>query len=170
MCGEKHTQLQDIAIGWLYKNGCDIFSQECQLPNGDIADVVGVKHNGYRQHELVKGNGQLEWETKRLDASYYIEAKASRSDLICRKQRKCYELSVTRPVCNFYYLIVADGIKVEDTLYPEWGVLNEAGEVVRRAKRKEIPESINPKYLKSIERSIAHSLVYRVFGKLYFDK
>lgn len=39
----KHDQLSDIGIEWLYKNGCGVFSTECQLLDCQIADAIGVK-------------------------------------------------------------------------------------------------------------------------------
>ena len=68
---EKHAQLQDVAIGWLYGVGCSIFAKEVPTQNG-VADALGVKTR----------NGK--------DDVYYIEAKVSRSDLICKKQKVVY--------------------------------------------------------------------------------
>jgi hypothetical protein len=166
MTGEKHNQLQDIAIGWLYKNGCDIFSKECQLPNGEIADAIGVKFDFHRQVPKVI-DGQTVYVDEVHDKTFYIEAKASRSDLICQKQKAVYHHSLLRPVADVYYLIVADGITVEDDLYPEWGVIGEDGFVRRKAKRMKRDYQEQKLTQKSIERVIAHSLVYRVYGKLY---
>jgi hypothetical protein len=103
------------------------------------------------------------------DTVYLIEAKASRSDLICYKQGLCYRRSIRRPLCDFYYLIVADGVKVEDDLYPRWGVINEQGMVVRKAKRMNKSLGFREALRKDIVRVIAHSLVYRTFGKLYLQ-
>lgn len=66
-----HKSLQDVAIGWLYGVGCSIFAKEVPTENG-IADALGVK--------TLHGK----------DDVYYIEAKASRSDLICKKQKAVY--------------------------------------------------------------------------------
>ena len=141
----KHCALQNTAIRWLYGIGCSVFAQEVPTKNG-IADALGIRTR----------EGSV--------ATYYIEAKASRSDLICLKQKCVYRRSVEWKDMgiDFYYLIVADGVRVEPELYPNWGVINESGEVIRRAKRMANTESAT--YL--LEK-IAHVLVYKVFGKLY---
>lgn len=172
----KHDELCNTAINWLYARGCSVFAQEVPTRNG-VADALGIVT--YQGRERV----------------YYVEAKASRSDLICPKQRGVYARSVeafaqfcplhifktqqdqaktceaciyrTRTYDNhidYYYLIVADGVKVEDTLYPEWGVIDERGRVIRKAKRIKRTENFNHReYI----QDIAHVLVYKVFGKLY---
>lgn len=129
---------------------------------------------------------------------YYIEAKVSRADLICKKQRNVYRRSVgmydVRCYCHnfrmdgktrdgwedcgeckrlaensydtgvdFYYVIVADGVVVEPSLYPMWGVLDQRGNVIRKAKRMKRAT----KDTKSVAEAIAHVLVYKVYGKLY---
>jgi hypothetical protein len=140
---EKHKQLQDTAVRWLYEKGCSVYAKEVPTKNGN-ADALGIKTPRDRKETI-----------------YYIEAKASRSDLICLKQKrvylrsvgtenqKCYYhtfggidfpkqipeagcaecLKVNRERLDtgidFYYLIIADGVKVEDTLYPEWGIISE---------------------------------------------
>jgi len=184
----KHHKLQNTAIRWLYSRGCSVFAQEVPTRNG-IADALGI----------ITRQGD--------ERVYYIEAKASRSDLICKKQKCVYARSVREnkihcPVhtllqgkgyiklygeekikaeiaecdqCNAmppvydlqidqYYLIVADGVKVEPELYPMWGVINEQGEVVRRAKRILRTEDFDHKHYME---AISHVLVYKHFGKLY---
>lgn len=150
---KKHEELSRKAIDWLYQRGCSAFANEVTTFNG-IADAFGVKTNGAKY------------------TSYYIEAKASRSDLICNKQKGVYRRSIDVPNhcgVDFYYLIVADGVKVEDSLYPNWGVLDERGNVIRRAKRYVWKDGDS--YIKDITkwhlRNIAHALVYRVYGKMY---
>jgi len=178
----KHDKLQDVAIGWLYKIGCSIFAKEVPTKNG-VSDALGIITR--REKKTV----------------YYIEAKVSRSDLICPKQKAVYQRSIGdlmekcyvhkyadkhigyEPLCkseeciacrdiqkskydmgiDFYYFILADGVAISDSEYPEWGILNEKGVVVRRAKRMKTPEE--PKV--SLIESIAHVLVYKAFGKLY---
>jgi hypothetical protein len=162
----KHSELKDIAIRWLYNNGCDIFSQECPLPNGEIADAIGVKRIRKPRRGLQDGES-WRWETEWVDSIYLVEAKASRSDLIRSKQGLCYRRSLRKPICDFYYLIVADGVTVEESLYPRWGVINEQGVVVRKAKRMEKALDFRTVWYKDVVRVIAHSLVYRTFGKLY---
>ena len=143
----QHAILQNIAIYWLYGRGCSIFGQE--VPVGyEIVDALGLKYDEYGKHGTV----------------YSIEAKASRSDLICAKQKGCYENSLHHPHADFYYLIVAEGITVEKELYPMWGVINCEGRVVRKAKRM-IPHENHDQF--KLSRAIAHVLVYKVFGKLY---
>lgn len=182
----KHDQLQDIAIGWLYARGCSIFAKEVPTSNG-IADALGVK----TPPRYLGESGQK-------DTVYYIEAKTSRSDLICLKQKSVYRTSVgwidercyyhrfpmlsglmatganecdqCRRISagkedtgiDFYYLIVSDGVAVEKTLYPEWGVINERGKVIRKAKRMRRENDVN-----GIIVNVAHVLVYKVFGKMY---
>lgn len=176
----EHARLQNIAIGWLYNSGCSVFALEVPTQNG-IADALGIRKSDV----------------------YYIEAKASRSDLICRKQKavyaratgmvveKCYYhkmrdnqetmafLSAEVPEANcigckeiekmnadtgidFYYFILADGVKIADSEYPVFGVLSAEGKVVRRAKRMK-KQGDNS----ALVVAIAHVLVYKVFGKLY---
>jgi len=174
----KHTQLANTGISWLYKNGCSVFAKEVSTENG-IADALGIRTRN-KKHTV-----------------YYIEAKSSRSDLICFKQKSVYaracgyagyrfciihmtklaKIHLDWKSCkdcqritheakdtgiDFYYLIVADGIKVEDSLYPNWGVINENGIVIRRAKRMK-----RERDTKQLIENIAHVLVYKVFGKLY---
>lgn len=151
----KHDELCHKAILWLHARGCQAFANEVPTWNG-VADALGIKD----------------------DTVYYIEAKASRSDLICRKQKgidawiqhaKKVDAMGDSPRAHwfrndvdFFYFIIADGVKFEDTLYPDWGVINENGFVVRRAKRmSKIEDSKKPM------KAIAHALVYKVFGKLY---
>lgn len=184
----KHHELQNTAIRWLYARGCSVFAQEVPTRNG-IADALGV----------ISRFGD--------EKVYYIEAKASRSDLICAKQKGVYKRSVSKcrkycsvhelmsgkgyiqrygeervmaeikecANCNamppvydnnidLYYLIVADGVKVEKELYPEWGVIDERGKVTRRAKKIERSEVFDHKHY---FEAIAHVLVYKHFGKLY---
>lgn len=155
MAGDKHKELILTAIYWLHKRGCSVFANEVPTCNG-IADALGV----------ITRPGD--------ERVYYIETKVSRSDLICRKQKDCYEKSM-RPKgyhysnwrtmdmdIDYYYLIVADGVKVEPEIYPNWGVINEEGTVIRKAKRmRETAE------IKQHVESIAHVLVYKHFGKLY---
>ena len=182
----KHKDLCDTALLWLYGRGCSVFAKEVPTRNG-IADALGI----------MTRHGQ--------EKVYYIEAKASRSDLICLKQKCVYKRSVSDygarctfhetneqtsllnksfkdthaticPECiernqnlydnhiDYYYLIVADGVKVEPELYPEWGVINQKGEVVRKAKRiKRTPNYDPTHYLVNI----AHVLVYKAYGKIY---
>jgi hypothetical protein len=58
---------------------------------------------------------------------------------------------------------VADGVTVEDSLYPMFGVINERSEVVRKAKRMKRNDRTNSDLIVSV----AHVLVYEVYGKLY---
>lgn len=149
-----HKELSLKAIFWLYERGCSVFANEVPTKNG-IADALGVVTDW-------GGNGKT---------SYYIEAKASRSDLICKKQKTCYERSILAneteygcPGIDFYYLIVDEGIMVENSLYPQWGVINSKGAVIRRAKR--FKHNVNRNALVT---AIAHVLVYKVFRKLYLQ-
>lgn len=183
---DKHKELQKTAITWLYNQGCSIFAEEVPTNNG-IADALGIRTRDDK-HTI-----------------YYIEAKVSRSDLTCFKQKACYLRSTGNKdaLCyyhafnkfpdlmgvdrkmdvakdckdceairsnsgdtgiDFYYFIIADGVKFEDTLYPEWGILNEKGEVIRRAKRR-----IREKESHSLIENVAHVLVYKCFGKLYLN-
>jgi len=183
---DKHKQLQQLAITWLYERGCGIFGKEIPTRNGN-ADALGIK--------VVNGD-------KSGDV-YYIECKASRSDLICLKQRACYlrsdghgmercyihnwkgvdeevqkEKAKTCDQCiktklhcgdtgiDFYYLVVADGVKVEDTLYPKWGVISENGKIIRKAKRMKRVERDNSEHL----INVSHVLVYKVFGNMYLGE
>lgn len=188
MATDKHKQLALTAIWWLHKNGCSVFANEVPTRNG-IADALGIVTRA--------GSERV----------YYIEAKASRSDLICAKQKAVYARSVTasKEYCSihsllvrnkkyratygedriekeiaecsgcqsimpydmhidYYYVIVADGVTVEPELYPEWGVLNESGIVVRRAKK--MPKTSKFDHRHYLE-AIAHVLVYKLYGKLY---
>lgn len=177
----KHKDLQDVAIGRLYEFGCSIFAKEVPTENG-IADALGIK--------TLHGR----------NAVYYIECKASRSDLICAKQKAIYKTAIGDftarcylhsygdgkgglmrpdntgcPACeemeaargdtgiDFYYLIVADGVKVEDTLYPAFGVINEKGIIVRKAKKMKRDEAKVQKLIVAV----AHVLVYKAYGKIY---
>lgn len=177
---EKHAQLQDTAILWLYGKNCSVFGKEIPTRNG-IADALGIVTSGGK------------------NTVYYIEAKASRSDLICNKQKMVYRVAVGQEqfrcplhmmkmvkwteqellACgnckqeidfgvgvDFYYLIVADGVVVEPALYPEFGVINEQGRVIRKAKR--IKKSKDYNIIKLLE-AIAHVLVYKAYGKLYLN-
>lgn len=180
---DKHKELQKTAIRWLYNKGCSVYAEEVPTENG-VADALGI----------ITRIGQ--------ERVYYIEAKQSRSDLLCLKQKSCYRRSVgdKEAMCffhsvhkfpdlegkdhkkemsdsceeciklrsqrdtgvDFYYFIISDNIKIEDTLYPEWGVINEKGEVIRKAKRQKREKAVDKLVI-----SIAHILVYKVFGKMY---
>jgi len=187
---EKHAQLQDLAIRWLYGIGCSIYAKEVPSKNG-VADAIGVKTRN--------GKGDV----------YYLECKASRSDLICLKQKAVYaratgqqddwcwahnpeiyrslfkdkgidrtvgwqdcetckrlKAAIADTAIDFYYLVIADGVKVEDTLYPAFGVIDEHGTILRRAKRMKRSDRDNTETIVSI----AHVLVYKVFGKLYLGE
>lgn len=156
----KHDELCNTAIVWLHARGCQAFAQEVVTWNG-IADALGIKG----------------------DDVYYIEAKASRADLICKKQRgidawiqrsKQVEAMGDNPRAHwfrndvdFFYFIIADGVKFEDTLYPDWGIINEHGAVIRRAKRQKKFAGIG---VEKLLRAIAHALVYKVYGRLYLPQ
>jgi hypothetical protein len=64
---------------------------------------------------------------------------------------------------DFYYVVVADGVKIEPSLYPMFGVIDERGTVVRKAKRMKRNDRVNREHIVAV----AHVLVYKVFGKLY---
>ena len=169
MKGDKHEQLQDTAINWLYGRGCSVFAKEVPTWNG-IADAVGVVTN---QRPYGKP-----------DIAYYVETKASRGDLICLKQKSCYkrtEQLTIRSVSienwmyfgqerewkypndiDFFYFIVTDELEIEPTLYPLWGVISEKGKVIRRAtKMRKEKDALD------LITDIAHVLVYKAFGKMY---
>jgi len=182
---KKHADLQDVAIGWLYSRGCSVFAKEVPTGNG-VADALGV----------MTRNGK--------EIVYYVEAKASRSDLICLKQKAVYARAVgaTMAWCwqhdpglyktlfadksvdrtkgwesceecklvkddqgdtgiDFYYVIVADGVRWDD-VYPLFGIINENGKVVRKATRMRRTGDA-----KQLIINVAHVLVYKAYGKLY---
>lgn len=150
---KSHADLSRIGAMWLYRRGCQIFANEVPTLNG-YADALGIKFNSNLPEDK--------------ETVYYIEAKTSRSDLICAKQKRIYQQSIDprfnqKNGIDFYYLIVADGVLVEPSLYPEWGVIDERGVVIRKPKRIKYSEK---SYL-NLTRTIAHVLVYKVFGKLY---
>lgn len=151
---KKHKELQETAIKWLHKTGCDMFATEVPFRN-DIVDAIGIKTKRNTKNDII-------------DDLYFIEAKASRSDLICNKQRRSYAYSINTPCCDFYYFIIADGVNIETFLYPSWGVINEKGLVIRKAKRM-TKNDPNSSWQKDIVRAIGHALVYRVYGKLYLN-
>ncbi len=162
----KHKELQQTAINWLYNRGCSIFANEVPTWNG-YADALGII-------------------TRDKPVVYYIEAKASRADLLCSKQKYInkrveevykngnfedkkkklfYQGIVAYEYPNdidYFYLIVADECKIQATDYPLWGVINESGTVIRKAKKM-----LKKKDEKELSQSIAHVLVYKVFGKIY---
>jgi len=70
MESDKHKELCQTAIKWLYQKGCSIFGNEIPTWNG-TADALGIITN--------------QRPYNKPDTVYYIEAKASRSDLLCRK-------------------------------------------------------------------------------------
>lgn len=181
VASDKHKELQEMGIHWLYGIGCSIFAKEVPTGNG-IADVLGIKTKDKKQ------------------VAYYLEAKVSRSDLLSEKQRLVYRIATgdVQAWCflhnpnyfsggpsrsegwesckncidekaaigdtgvDFYYLIVADTVKVDRNLYPKFGVLDERGNILRRARRMKRTSDVT--YLVV---NIAHVLVYKVFGKLY---
>lgn len=63
---ETHRQLQDIARRWIYGVGCNVLAKEVPTENG-IADALGIKSG--------------------KEDVYHVECKASRADLICKKQK-----------------------------------------------------------------------------------
>ncbi len=156
--GNKHKELCKTAIYWLYKRGCSIFANEVQTWNG-IADALGIiTRDGLEGKETI----------------YYIEAKTSRSDLLSPKQKACClrttaEFSDIYPNNNidFFYFIIADGIKFENSLYPGWGIINKDGKVIRKAKHME--KNKDSKDSIDLVVDIAHILVYKTFGKMYLS-
>lgn len=173
---DKHQQLQETAIRWLYERNCSAFAQEVPTWNG-VADALGIITSGraYSKEDIV----------------YYIEAKASRSDLLSFKQRQVYqrtqELHSQAQVkelkmyfgqqkdfsyknnIDFFYFIVADGVNIEEGLYPLWGVINEQGKVIRKATRMKKEKDIFENSNHDLMLQIAHVLVYKVFGKMYLS-
>lgn len=186
----KHKALQDTALRWLHGINCSVFAKEVPTQNG-VADCLGIRTPRHGK-EVV----------------YYIEAKASRSDLLSAKQKQVYRHSIgdyddvrcylhhwneanwppdvreaklaEAVFCeeckalrakkgdtgiDLYYFIVADGVKVEDDLYPGWGVLNELGEVVRRAKKMKREGDTHRLLIE-----VAHVLVYKAYGKMYLGE
>jgi hypothetical protein len=146
---EKHIELQDTAIRWLHGRNCDTFAKEVPW-NGEMVDAIGMKYTD---------------SSKAGSIIYAIEAKTSRSDLICLKQKAAYQRSVQFPALHYYYLIVADGVTVEPSLYPMWGVIDERGKVIRKAKRLTTARE----HYRDLARDIAHVLVYKTYGKLYLS-
>ena len=142
-----HTELQERARWWLYSRGCGVFANE-------------VPHNG----EMVDALGLLATCHQHLDYKIYaIEVKVSNSDLRCKKQQYRYEFSIEYPKVHHYYLMVADGVNVSDNLYPFWGVINQSGKVIRKAKNLK-PADLD---FTRIMENIAHKLVYIAYGKMY---
>jgi hypothetical protein len=64
----------------------------------------------------------------------------------------------------------ASPCRLQDDLYPRWGVINEQGIVVRKAKRMNKAAGFRTAWHKDVVRVVAHSLVYRTFGKLYLQE
>jgi hypothetical protein len=184
---ETHKELQDVALRWLYSRNCSVLAKEVPTRNG-VADALGI--------HTISGKERV----------YYVEAKASRSDLICAKQKLVYRNAVgdvekwcwehdptmyrsmfegqdrskgweTCSRCieekkatgdtgiDFYYIIVAEGMEVEATLYPHFGVINHKGEVIRKAKRMKREGDIQQLLINT-----AHVLVYKAYGKLYIGE
>lgn len=177
---DKHKELQEIAIRWLYGVGCSVFAKEVPTKNGN-ADALGIRTRGKR--EVV----------------YYLEAKVSKGDLNSEKQKMVYRTSIgdieawcgyhnpnyyrglarsagweSCAECldakshigdtgiDFYYLIISNNLKIPDDLYRGWGVINEEGRIIRKAKR--MRREFDTKHLME---SISHVLVYKVYGRLY---
>ena len=79
---DKHKELCQTAINWLYKKNCSVFANEVPTWNG-IADAIGVKRSPNYDYE----KQDVDFD----NTVYYIEAKASRSDLLCFKQKCVYK-------------------------------------------------------------------------------
>ena len=116
-------------------------------------DAIGMKFTDYRK-----------------DAStiYAIEAKISRNDLCCLRQKAAYRRSVDFPAVDFYYLIVPNTLTIEPDLYPMWGVMDNSGRVIKKAKR--LTRSRTDSREQLLARAISHVLVYKVYGELYLPQ
>lgn len=140
--------LEIVGLQWLFKNNCVAMATECQLSVwGGIADIVGVKANG---------------------SVYYLEVKSSKRDLHSWKQKRVdAQLStimfnkLTHPY-DFTYFVLAAGLSLADDEYPEWGVINSSGEVVRKAKRRKYII----KDMMEIWKKIAHTCTYRAYDPI----
>lgn len=177
---DKHKQLQERAIRRLYAFGCHVFAKEVPTTNG-IADALGVntrtgnayyiecktsrsdlicekQRNVYRRAtgELVKS---CYYHTHN-DGQYRDDPHRPRSTcLACIEDDK----RAGDTHIDFYYLMIDDNINVEAVLYPHFGVINERGQIIRKAKRMKRIERDNAATIEAI----AHVLVYKVYGKLY---
>ena len=159
-------KLEDVAIRWLYRNGCKAFVKEGKLHYvGGVADVLGIKDNG---------------------DIYYLEVKQNRADLISKKQ-KTHEANFEN---NFYkyqlpydfrYFVLPDsGVEIKDGEYPNWGIIRAVNLsegikfpvnsvmpeaiVVRRAKRRKVGN----KNLDEIWKYIAHTACMRAYRDIIY--
>lgn len=145
-----HNALKLRAILWLYGNSCSIFAEELNCGYFGIADVAGVKPNG---------------------DGYYIEVKATSSDLKSRKQKRIYERTLDEHMIgkvngfDFYYLMVPKPL-VEETikLYPRWGVIDHGQSVVHRTKRM----PINKEQRSELPIALAHRVSMMHYRQLIY--
>lgn len=103
-----HSQLTEIAVKWLKRpncqkgHGCLVSASELRSGwDGEIPDAIGFK---------LAGNNVI---------SVVVEAKASRSDFLCDKNKPHRQLGMG----DFRYYICPEYLIKPDELPPGWGLL-----------------------------------------------
>lgn len=179
---DKHKQLQDAAIRRLYAFGCSAFAKEVPTANG-VADALGVMKRTGNVYYIECKQSRSDLICKKQKDVYaeavgvtvqlcYFHQYTSATNPAEQEERdacdRCKTLETLKGVTHidFYYIMVADGITVEDTLYPSFGVLDERGNILRKAKRMKRLDHDN---LQTLE-AIAHVLVYKAYGRLYLGE
>jgi len=107
---ELHKKLQEDAVYWLYKNGCEIFADEVGVDGGYIIDVVGIKRNG---------------------DTFCVEVKATQEDLDKARQEG---YSQTNHFFNYHYLYLPIELELKNA-WDGWGIVRDF-KSIRKAKRQ----------------------------------
>ena len=141
MESREHKMLKQVALRWVRKTGCCVFTCEISWAKIGIVDVAGVKENG---------------------DVYIVEAKASNADMRADvKRNKIYKFLSSRSI-DFVYYIVEDGVKT-DGLPATIGILDSCGRVCRRAQRnRESGHSIESRL--ATFSKFARALSWRAYG------
>ncbi len=192
MAGATHKALSDTALLWLYARGCSVYAKEVPTRNG-IADALGImtRHGQEKVYYVEAKAGRSDLICEKQKCVYARSVRHNKNycpyhtivvenkmyqrhygkEQLQKEASECENCKALPPVYDLhidqYYLIVADGVTVEPELYPMWGVINQKGEVVRRAKKIPRTDTFDHKhYLESI----AHVLVYKAYGKFYLGE
>jgi hypothetical protein len=151
----KHKLLKQVAMRWLQSTGCVAFAFEVSFYSIGIVDVMGLKECGDTYIVEAKASyGDLKNDMREHGYRYRYGGKYSKLSKVDKIERSTQ--------MDFVYYIVADGIDISE-LPVFIGILNEAGAVKRRAKRRRQEAKNDRDKLASFVK-IAKALSWRKYG------